>query len=81
MSSSLTQRGFLNTTALCVASAATAMNASSYARIKGAQDKVHIGLLSCGSRSGVFREGKKMYWDREKEEIVDHPLYQTIGGR
>jgi hypothetical protein len=22
----------------------------------------------------AYREGKKMYWDRSKEEIVDHPL-------
>jgi len=22
----------------------------------------------------AYREGKKMYWDREKEEIVDHPV-------
>jgi len=22
----------------------------------------------------VYREGKKLFWDRTKEEIVDHPV-------
>ncbi len=27
----------------------------------------------------AYREGKKMYWDRSKEEIVDHPLRDILG--
>ena len=29
----------------------------------------------------AYREGKKLYWDRSREEIVDHPVISLIGSR
>lgn len=48
MPPSSTRRRFLQRTAL--ASAAVAMSARSYARIRGANDRISIGIIGCGQR-------------------------------
>lgn len=38
---------------------------------------IHTGFwhsVGCIMATRSYREGKKLYWDRNKEEIVDHPL-------
>ena len=39
---------------------------------------IHTGFwhsIGCVMATRSYREGKKMFWDRAKEEIVDHPLF------
>jgi hypothetical protein len=38
---------------------------------------IHTGFwhsIACVMATQAYREGKKLYWDRTKEEIVDHPV-------
>ncbi len=49
------RRDFLGKAAAGAAVAASAMNASSYARITGANDRINIGFLGCGARSSGHR--------------------------
>jgi len=62
MKQSASRRQFLTTTAAGVT--ALAMNASSYARVPGANDRIRIGLVGCGGRGigahmrGVARHAK-----------------------
>jgi hypothetical protein len=37
----------------------------------------HAVAVIMATRS--FREGKKIYWDRKAEQIVDHPVHRTAG--
>jgi len=48
MSGKTTRRQFIKTAS--VGAAAVAMSASSYARVKGANDRISIGMIGCGSR-------------------------------
>jgi len=39
---------------------------------------IHTGFwhsIACIMATRSYREGKKLYWDRTKEEIVDHPVF------
>ncbi len=62
MASELTRRDLLGKAALGAASAAATLNARSYSRVLGA-------IMA----TRAYREGRKLYWDRRKEEIVDQP--------
>jgi len=44
----MTRRGFLKTAS--VGTVAMSMSAASYARVKGANDRISIGIIGCGSR-------------------------------
>ncbi len=55
MKKELSRRGFINKSALGVAGAVTAMSAKSYAKVKGANDRINIGFLGCGARSRGHR--------------------------
>jgi predicted dehydrogenase len=55
MTSELTRRDFLGRAALGAAGAASALNARSYARVAGANDRINIGFLGCGDRGGGHR--------------------------
>jgi len=48
MQKSISRRKFLKTTA--AGSAALALSATSYSRIIGANDRISIGIIGCGSR-------------------------------
>jgi predicted dehydrogenase len=57
----VTRRDFIGKTAaglvgIAVASSASSMSASSYNRIIGANDRINIGFLGCGSRSGEHQK-------------------------
>lgn len=102
---SVTRRDFIGRTAaglagVAVSSGGSSLSAAFYKRIIGANDRINIGFLGCGSRSSghqnmvpngnihtgfwhsiacimatkAYREGRKFYWDRTKEVIVDHPV-------
>jgi len=46
-------------------------------RNKDTNGNIHTGYwhsVGCVMATRSYREGKKLYWDRAKEEIVDHPL-------
>ena len=46
-------------------------------RNKDTNGNIHTGFwhsVGCVMATRSYREGKKLYWDRAKEEIVDHPL-------
>ncbi len=47
-SNNMTRRGFLKTAS--VGTVALSMTAASYARVKGANDRISIGVIGCGSR-------------------------------
>ncbi len=65
MSDKTTRRDFLKTAAVA-GTAAVAMNAASYARVVGANDRINIGLIGCGDRGrgahmpGVHRYDKEL---------------------
>lgn len=64
-SRNLTRRNFIGktTTALAgtaLASSAASLNASSYSRVKGANDRINIGFLGCGARSSGHQNMVKM---------------------
>ena len=47
-------------------------------RNKETNGNIHTGFwhsVGCVMATRSYREEKKMYWDRAKEEIVDHPLF------
>src|SRR5579864_1878056 len=50
--SSLDRRTFLKAGGAALAASALSMTASSYARILGANDRIRLGQLGCGDRSG-----------------------------
>ena len=60
MKSLLSRRDFLGTTAVGITGAATAMTAKSYGKILGANDRINIGFLGCGSRGRGHRQMVKM---------------------
>jgi len=46
-------------------------------RNKETNGNIHTGFwhsVGCVMATRSYREGKKLYWDRIKEEITDHPL-------
>ncbi|MGC3957489.1 MAG: hypothetical protein QM813_05855 [Verrucomicrobiota bacterium] len=47
MKPTLSRRGFVTSSA---AVAAATMSAASYARIKGANERIHLAQIGCGSR-------------------------------
>ena len=66
----VTRRDFVTRTATGLAGAAVAtsgfsMNASSYQKVKGANDRINIGFLGCGARSRGHQSMVKM---SEKEK-------------
>ena len=72
----MSRRGFINRSAAGLTGAVTLMSAASYSRVKGANDRINIGFLGCGAAMATqaYRRGMKLYWDRQNEEIVDHPV-------
>ncbi|MCP4455151.1 MAG: twin-arginine translocation signal domain-containing protein, partial [Planctomycetes bacterium] len=48
MSQKLSRRGFMRATATGIG--LTALSASSYARVLGANDRISIGIIGCGDR-------------------------------
>lgn len=61
----LSRRTFIGRTTAAVAGAAIAsgsasLSAASYARVKGANDRINIGFLGCGARSSGHRNMVKM---------------------
>ena len=48
MSHGTTRRQFLRNAA--IGSAALSMTAASYARVKGANERINIGIIGCGGR-------------------------------
>jgi len=48
----LNRRTFLKAGSMALATSALGMPASSYARILGANDRIRLGQLGCGDRSG-----------------------------
>lgn len=60
MKDKMNRRNFLGTAALGLTGAAASLNAKSYSRVKGANDRVNIGFLGCGSRSGGHRHMVEM---------------------
>lgn len=60
MKSLLSRRDFLGKTAVGITGAATVMTAKSYGKILGANDRINIGFLGCGSRGRGHRQMVKM---------------------
>ena len=56
----MSRRNFINKTAVGLAGTATALSAKSYAKVKGANDRINIGFLGCGDRSRGHRNMVKM---------------------
>jgi hypothetical protein len=92
----LSRRKFIGKTAaglagVTVLSNSSTLKAASYRRVIGANDRINIGFLGCGARSGdhqtmvkTSEKDKnigvvavcdiwKLYGDRSREEITDHP--------
>jgi predicted dehydrogenase len=68
----LSRRKFIGKTAAglagaVVSSGATSMSASSYSRIKGANDRINIGFLGCGGRSS---DHQRMVKTSEKDKNI-----------
>jgi predicted dehydrogenase len=63
--SSITRRGFLKTTS--AVAAATAMTARSYAQVKGANDRINIGIVGCG---GIAQEHRKVLVAMREEQNI-----------
>jgi len=55
MKNKIGRRDFIGRAAAGAAVAASAVNASSYPRIRGANDRINIGFLGCGARSAGHR--------------------------
>ena len=70
MKKQMNRRNFLGTTALGVAGTVTAFSANSYARVKGANDRVNIGFLGCGSRSSGHRNMVEMSYKDKNLGVV-----------
>jgi len=70
MKSGINRRDFINKVAVNTAVAATAINAKSYARIKGANDRINIGFLGCGSRSRGHRNMVAMSYKEKNLGVV-----------
>jgi predicted dehydrogenase len=67
MSRSLSRRAFLKETA----TAAAAMSAASYARVPGANDRLSVGIIGCGSRGkGVHMPGIHDHSESQNVEIT-----------
>ncbi len=63
---SITRRSFIRTTS--AVAAATAMTARSYAQVKGANDRLNIGIVGCG---GIAQEHRKhLVGMREEQNIA-----------
>jgi predicted dehydrogenase len=60
MKSLLSRRDFLGKTAVGITGAATVMTAKSYGKILGANDRINIGFLGCGSRGRGHRQMVEM---------------------
>jgi predicted dehydrogenase len=60
MSNRMGRRSFIGKTAIGAALTASAANASSYSRIQGSNDRIHIGFLGCGARSSGHRRMVEM---------------------
>ncbi len=56
----MSRRHFLEKSGVALAATAVSMTAKSYARVLGANDRINIGLLGCGSRSRGHRRMVKM---------------------
>ena len=69
MERSYSRRKFLKTT--MAGSAALALSATSYSRVLGANDRISIGIIGCGSRGlGVHMPGVHKYAESENIEIT-----------
>ena len=69
MSTASTRRDFLKTAS--VATAAVAMNAASYARVPGANDRLSIAQIGCGNRGyGAHMPGVYAHVDTQNFEIT-----------
>jgi len=70
MESNMSRRNFLNTAAVGVTAAATALSAKSYAKVKGANDRINVGFLGCGSRSRGHRRMVNMHFKEKNLGVV-----------
>jgi hypothetical protein len=68
MKSALSRRDFMGRAALGAAATATALNARSYARVAGANDRILIGFLGCGDRGSGHRNMVQM---SQKDKNLD----------
>jgi len=69
MQKSISRRKFLKTTA--AGSAALALSATSYSRVIGANDRISIGIIGCGSRGiGAHMTGVHKHAESENIEIT-----------
>ncbi|NIP27450.1 MAG: Gfo/Idh/MocA family oxidoreductase [Phycisphaerae bacterium] len=69
MQKSISRRKFLKTTA--AGSAAWALSATSYSRIIGANDRISIGIIGCGSRGiGAHMTGVHKHAESQNMEIT-----------
>ncbi len=70
MKSSMGRRDFLSTATMGAAGVASVANASSYARIKGANDRINLGFLGCGARSSGHRRMVGMSYKEKNLGVV-----------
>ncbi len=69
MSNSTSRRDFLKTAS--VSAAAVSMSAASYARVKGANERISIGIIGCGGRGrGAHMVGVHPYDKEQNVEIT-----------
>jgi len=60
MKTDMSRRNFISTAAVGLTGAASALSAKSYAKVKGANDRINIGFLGCGGRSRGHRRMVEM---------------------
>lgn len=63
-SNKIDRRGFLLKSAGAAAAAGVSLSAASYARAAGANERIGVGFIGCGSRSGVHRKIVKRLKDK-----------------
>ncbi len=70
MKNTVNRRHFIRTAAAGMASAATVMSSQSYARVRGANDRINIGFLGCGGRSRGHRHMVEMSYKDKNLRVV-----------
>ncbi len=65
------RRSFIVKSALGAGSLAFGMSASSYARIKGANDRVNIGIMGCGRRVGGYYDSLHPDFNAQLSYVCD----------
>src|SRR5262245_33994832 len=70
MKNGMNRRDFLGAAVVGLAGSATAMNALSYARINGANERVHLAFLGCGARNRGHRNMVAMCQKEKNLDVV-----------